>query len=194
MNFLAHLYLSCQDEDLVIGNFLGDFIKNRELEDLKASILEGVYLHRAIDSFTDKHPMVKQGTKRLQPIHHKYAPVVVDIFYDYILVKNWEKYSAISLQTFANNMYVILERGLKEMPERLHSRVESMIAHNWLISYGTVEGQRYTFERLSKRTKFDNQFPKAVDSLLEYEADYDREFNIFFPDVIKMVKERCGCE
>ena len=90
MNHLAHFVLSGDDDDLAIGNFLADFITNRQLPDFTEGVQRGIHLHRAIDAFTDAHPVVKQSTKRLHPFHHKYSPVIVDVYYDFLLAKNWE--------------------------------------------------------------------------------------------------------
>ncbi|MEL7021319.1 MAG: DUF479 domain-containing protein, partial [Bacteroidota bacterium] len=84
MNFLAHLFLSCNDESLLIGNFIADAIRNRDLKQYSKAIQSGVLLHRKIDSYTDNHPIIRKGTKRLRPQHRKYAAVVIDVFYDYL--------------------------------------------------------------------------------------------------------------
>ena len=92
MNHLAHFFLSGNDEDLAIGNFVADFITNRELPNYTEGVKRGIFLHRAIDAFTDSHLVVKQSTKRLHPFHHKYSPVIVDVYYDFLLAKNWDKF------------------------------------------------------------------------------------------------------
>ncbi|HFC00601.1 MAG TPA: DUF479 domain-containing protein, partial [Phaeodactylibacter sp.] len=116
MNYLAHLFLSFDDEDILIGNFIADFIQNKAVKNYSPAIQKGIYLHRQIDTFTDSHPMVKQGTHRLQAAHHKYAPVIVDIFYDYILANNWERYSDESLDDFCKKTYRILEKRINDLP------------------------------------------------------------------------------
>ena len=92
MNFLAHIYLSGDDPNIQLGNFIGDFVKGRNLvEQFGHEIAKGIELHRAIDEFTDKHPIVKLSKVRLREKYRHYAPVIVDIFYDHYLAKNWEK-------------------------------------------------------------------------------------------------------
>ena len=87
MNFLAHLFLSFENEDHVIGNFIADFIRNKEVKNYSLEIQQGIQIHREIDSFTDNHPSVRKGTFRLRPHHRKYAPVVIDILYDHYIGK-----------------------------------------------------------------------------------------------------------
>ena len=194
MNFLAHFYLSCENEDLLIGNFIADFIKNKQVKNYSAGIQKGIVIHRLIDSYTDVHPIVKKGTKRLQKNHSKYSPVIVDIFYDYLLANNWEKYSNESLDDFCKNVYSILERRIEDLPKNLRKRIPTMIEHQWLQAYKTEEGIRYTFKRLRERLSKPELLNNVVDHLLEHQDAFEEEFNVFFPDVIEYVREKCFCD
>jgi acyl carrier protein phosphodiesterase len=98
MNHLAHFVLSGGDADLAIGNFVADFITNRQLPDFTEAVQRGIRLHREIDAFTDAHPIVKQSTKRLHPFHHKYSPVIVDVYYDFLLAKNWDTFFELKIK------------------------------------------------------------------------------------------------
>lgn len=193
MNYLAHLFLSCQDDDLVIGNFIADSIRNKEVKTYPFSIQQGIILHRKIDTYTDEHPIVRQGTRRLHIHHHKYAPVVIDVFFDNLLAYNWERYATEPLTDFAKKMYNLLEERQMDLPLKMQKYVPNMIANNWLEKYGTMEGLQYTFERLDMRTKFPSNFKNAVSNLQADFELYNEEFNLFFPDVQQMVVEFCGC-
>ncbi|MEO1514343.1 MAG: acyl carrier protein phosphodiesterase [Bacteroidota bacterium] len=193
MNFLAHLFLSCESEELVIGNMIADFIRNKDLGDYSPDIQKGVFLHRQIDSFTDQHPVVLQGVHRLQKRHRKYAPVVIDILYDYVLSQNWDRYSGRSLEEFTQWIYQILEKHLSVLPEPLRHRIKGMIQGNWLMGYGTKNGLLYTLERMDERTRFPSNFVGAWEDLHLHYEDFDREFNAFFPDVVAFVQEQCRC-
>ncbi len=193
MNYLAHILLSCEDEELLIGNFLGDFIKNKEVITFSEGIQKGVRLHRLIDSYTDSHPVVKKGIRRLQKRHSKYAGVVIDVLYDYILAKNWANYGPGDLQGFSNNIYEILGRHISVMPTRIQDQVERMIAANWLVSYSKLEGIKYTFERVRKRASIPSFFDGVMDSLVEDEKLLTEEFALFFPDIMKETTIFCDC-
>lgn len=193
MNYLAHLFLSCQDDELLLGNFIADSIRNKEVANYSPAIQKGIVLHRKIDSYTDNHPVVRQGTRRLHPYHHKYAPVVIDIFFDNLLAHNWDRYSEESLADFSNRMYYTLKERHLDLPVKMQSYVPNMIENNWLMKYGTDEGLQYVFERMDKRTKFKSNFVNAVSHLKKDFSAYNEEFNLFFPDVIGMVDEFCGC-
>lgn len=188
VNFLAHLFLSEHHEDLLIGNFLADYLKNKEVAKLPRPVQEGIRLHRKIDSFTDKHPAVLNSVRRLRPVHGKFAPVVLDVCFDYVLIKNWDKYSDIHLKEFTQEVYKILEKNIHIMPEFLQRRLPHMIADDWLVGYGTKEGLEFTFSRMKLRTSFPRFFENAVDSLMKDYQLYEDDFNLFFPDIIDAVK------
>jgi len=193
MNFLAHLFLSCDNEELLIGNFIADFIKQKEVADYSPAIQKGIDLHRQIDTYTDQHPLVLQGVHRLRPFHHKYAPVVIDILFDYLLANNWSRYSGQSLDDFAHYIYDILNDRMKDLPLKLQKRLPEMIEANWLQAYGTDEGILFTFKKMDERTSFPSDFKSALKHLkLDYEA-YETEFNLFFPDLIQYVDSNCKC-
>lgn len=193
MNFLAHLFLSCNDEALLIGNFIADSIRNRDVANYAEGIQRGITLHRKIDSYTDNHPIVRQGTKRLQPLHRKYSAVIIDIFYDYLLVKNWERYSGQSLHEFTQRVYRILEQYQPILPPNLKRALPRMIEHDWLTNYGKLEGIAYTFSRMQHRVSQPQLLLNATESLIRDEGLLMEEFNLFFPDVIQMVERECAC-
>ena len=193
MNFLAHLFLSCDREELLVGNFLADFIRNKDVLDFPGPIVEGIILHRKIDSYTDNHPIVRQGVRRLYEHHSKYAPVIIDVFYDYFLSKNWSAYSDKPIRVFIREVYALLEKNLELMPEFLQPRVREMIAGDWLATYGTLEGIQYTFNRMRYRVSRPELLLGATQTMQQYEKELNKEFNLFFPDVIRYVKTECLC-
>lgn len=191
MNFLAHCFLSCESEELLVGNFLTDYIGNMPITGYTQGVQDGILMHRKIDTYTDSHPEVLKGTRRLYPYHHKYAPVVIDIFYDYLLAQNWEKYSDMPLEAFTQATYRSLEKYQDIMPERLQQRLPLMIKDDWLYRYGTEGGIKYTFSRVQKRISKPTHLDGAWESL---QRDYDQlneEFNLFFPDIIQYVQAYC---
>lgn len=151
-------------------------------------VQRGVLLHRKIDSYTDSHPVVKEGTARMRPFHGKYSPVVVDMFYDYLLAANWRDYSEIPLPEFSRGIYAILKSNLHHMPERLHDRVLRMIAGDWLTSYSTAEGMLFAFDRMKYRASRPEAFDNAFQNLLNHWEDFQRDFQSFFPDLVHYTK------
>ncbi len=168
----------------MVGNFLADFISNKEVAQLPPDIQKGVQMHRQIDSFTDQHPMVKQGARRLHPTHGKYAPVILDVFHDFLLAQNWGSYADLPLPEYARGVYEVLLRHLPIMPTLLHDRLPRMVADDWLVRYGTEDGLRFTFSRVKLRSSAPHFFENAVESLTKHYNEFNEEFNSFFPDII----------
>lgn len=188
MNFLAHLFLSKHDEELLIGNFIGDFVRKAEDVNYSEGIRRGLELHRKIDVFTDTHPAVRQSTRLLHERHHKYSPVLLDVYYDYLLAQNWESFSNQSLPDFTQNIYKTLEKYIRLMPPVLQHRLPLMIADDWLVRYGTFEGLDFTFSRMKRRASEPSHFDQAVDTLQLHLVPLDAHFQQFFPDAIAFVK------
>ncbi len=187
MNFLAHLFLSGDDEDIIMGNMIADFIRNKEVDNYSLDVQKGIQLHRNIDHYTDNHTEVRKGTERLRPHHRKYSPVVIDLFYDHLLVKNWERYTDEGLDDFCNRMYKILNDRMGVMPTRLARRLPLMIEDNWLTKYGTEEGMLFVLKKMDQRTKFPSDFAAGVAHLKDGFENFNAEFNTFFPEVIDYV-------
>jgi acyl carrier protein phosphodiesterase len=190
MNHLAHFFLSNNNDDLSIGNFVADFITNKELPQYTEGVRAGIMLHREIDAFTDTHPKVKESTKRLHEYHHKYSPVIVDIYYDYLLGKNWQAFQkdpSVSLSVFTQNIYDLLKKRHNELPPSLKKRIHYMIADDWLMKYTTLEGIHEAFKRIEKAAAFPGNFGNAVQHLKEFLPQFDAEFICFFPDLMQHV-------
>lgn len=184
MNYLAHLFLSFRSEELLMGNFTGDFMSNKEVALLPGAYQNGVELHRLIDSFTDNHEEVKKCTSLLHPTQGKYAPVVIDIFFDYILYHQWDKYSKFSFPEFKTKSYQIIKTHLEVFPERAAKIALAMANGDFLESYTSIEGLTFTFHRLEKRLKFPSNLAFAVDDLKMHKSEFVKSFNVFFPELI----------
>jgi acyl carrier protein phosphodiesterase len=189
MNFLAHLLLTQSNQDMMLGNYLADFLKNQHLNSLPTAVVKGIMLHRRMDSYTDQHPLVLQGARRLYEKHHKYAPVLMDIYYDFLLVQNWSTYASVPLTTFVESVYVVLNQHMHTFPPPVDERTAYLIQHNWLMSYTTLEGLASTFERMKYRTSQPTLLDNGVSSLKEHYELLNEEFNLFFPETVLWVAQ-----
>ena len=63
MNYLGHLALSGENEDVLFGNFIADAVKGNSYHKFNNSIQKGILLHRFIDHFTDNHPIYLKGKR-----------------------------------------------------------------------------------------------------------------------------------
>jgi acyl carrier protein phosphodiesterase len=190
MNFLAHIYLSDEDEGITIGNFIADGIKGKKYLKYPAAIQKGILLHRAIDSYTDHHPTVRQSTKRLHEKHGHYSGVVVDILYDHFLAKNWDKYHDIPLAQYVDNFYEMLQENYAMLPERIQRMMPYMMADNWLLSYATVPGISKILTQMNARVKGRSNMNFAVIELKEFYDEFEQEFTSFFEELREHCREK----
>lgn len=183
MNFLAHIYLSGDNDLIKIGNFMADGIKGKQFENYPPEIQKGILLHRFIDSYTDSHPLFRKSTKRLHEKYHHYAGVIVDVFYDHFLAKNWNQYSEENLQEYTNRFYQSLETNYNSLSERTQGMMPYMIKNNWLLSYQTVEGINKILTQMDGRTKNASKMRFAANELVEYYDEFQSDFVLFFENV-----------
>lgn len=184
MNFLAHIYLSGDNDLIKIGNFMADGIRGKHFESYPLEIQKGIILHRAIDTFTDAHPIFRQSTKRLHEKYHHYAGVIVDVFYDHFLAKNWNTYSDEKLDDFVARFYQSLHDNHINLSERTKGMMPYMIEHNWLVSYQTVEGINRILTQMDQRTKNESKMRFATNELSEFYPEFEEEFTNFFQELI----------
>lgn len=183
MNFLAHLFLSGDNEKIKVGNFIGDFVKGGNLGEFEEEIQKGIRLHREIDTFTDTHEVVLQSKTRLRAKFRHYSPVIVDIFYDHFLAKNWSQFSSTPLDRFTANFYQMISHYSTIVPYAVNNMLVYMKEKNWLYNYQFLEGIDQALTGMSRRTTFDSNMEVAVESLRDNYEAFEDEFQRFFPDL-----------
>lgn len=183
MNFLAHFHLSGDNEQLAIGNFLGDFIRGSEVPNLPSMMQKGVQLHRFIDQYTDSHPVVKQVNEILKPYFAKYAAVVSDIYFDFFLASNFDAYSSVSLRDYTHHVYEMMERNLPLMTVRAQRYYGFMIDRDIFFEYGNKGGMQHVFNGMSNRARFDSKMERGVEILTKHEDELRELFEAFYPDL-----------
>lgn len=183
MNYLAHLYLSGNNDQLKIGNFIADHVKGSVIDNYSGDVLAGIQLHRLIDSFTDQHPVVAISNARLRPDFKKYAPVISDIFFDHFLASKWDEYHHLSLEEFAKNSYALMRSNEHLLPARALHMLNYMEPQNWLVNYANISGMEKALTGLSRRTKFESNMDKAHLFLQEHYQDFENDFELYFKDV-----------
>jgi len=183
MNFLAHLYLSGDSDEIRIGNFIGDSVKGKYFDNFPKGIQQGISLHRKIDYYTDNHKVVKRSIVRLRPYLGKYAGVAIDMFYDHFLAANWEQYSSEKLDEFIQSSYKIMNDNMEFLPDRTKHMLPHMIADNWLLSYADVSGIDKALKGMARRTTFESNLENASSYLEKNYSSFKADFEEFFPDL-----------
>jgi acyl carrier protein phosphodiesterase len=183
MNFLAHIYLSGENDLLKIGNFMADSIRGSKYLSYPKDIQKGVLLHRHIDSFTDFHPIYRKSKHRLHEKYGHYSGVIMDIMYDHFLSKNWNAFSEIPLEKYAASFYELLQKEESLLTERTKNMIPYMIAQNWLVSYASLEGLETILFQMDYRTKNRVNMPEAMKELKQFETEFESEFFAFFKEL-----------
>jgi acyl carrier protein phosphodiesterase len=188
MNFLAHIFLSGDDDQLKLGNFIADSLRKKEWSAYPPRVVEGIKLHHSIDNFTDHHPVVARSKSRLRETQAKYAPVVVDIVYDHFLSANFTQIAGMAVEQYAADTYALFQRHFDMLPRGIQHMLPYMMQHNWLVAYGQKAGLQRVFNGMSRRASFANSMQEAVDDLYAQYAAFEADFNQFFPELQQHVK------
>ena len=169
---------------------MADGIRGKHYEHLPSDVQKGIVLHRAIDTFTDAHPIFRQSTKRLHERYHHYSGVIVDVFYDHFLAKNWTKYSEEPLDVFVERFYESLRTNYDILNDKTKGMMPYMIKYNWLVNYQYVEGLARILFQMDQRTKNNSKMQFSVEELTECYSDFEQEFTSFFEDLRVFAKEK----
>ncbi len=188
MNFLAHLYLSGDSDDIKFGNMIGDSVKGKNYRKYPADISKGILLHRSIDTFTDSHEIIKECKHIFSEKFNKHSGIVVDIVFDHFLALNWNKYSNKNLHAFARHAYVILVKNYPMIPMRLRFFMAFMIVNNWLESYKKISFIKRVFDRMPYRTSLPREPEFVIRKIEENKTMLNIMFENFFMQLIKSVE------
>lgn len=185
MNYLAHIYLSGSDRELQLGNFLGDFVKGKAYEKYPEPLKTGILLHREIDSFTDSHPIFCETVDILRPTFSRYSGIMADLYYDYCLATDFEKYSPNkSLDNVARNFYITTIINYRNLPDRVKSFIFHFISTNRLKKYSTMEGLEDSLRIMSEKKSSAINPKLSIEFLKDNETIIRDKFNAFMPKVI----------
>lgn len=190
MNFLAHLFLSENNTNIMIGNFIADHIKGNQFSHFDEEIQQGILLHREIDTFTDAHPIVRKSKRRLHKRYGHYGGVIIDIFYDYFLAKNWIQYSEIPLALFTSAIYKLFQNKSSELPVKSQNFINYMIEYNILYNYQFKNGIAKVLNGMNQRTKGKSQMNLAIEDLELLQSEFENDFTLFFRDLQAFTKTK----
>ena len=190
MNFLGHIYLNGPDKALLLGNFMADSIKGNSYLEYPKNVQDGVLLHRFIDSYTDEHPAFRKSTSKLHADFSHYSGVLVDIFYDHFLAKNWLKFHPQPLETFAQDFYSYMQKNFDQMTPAMQYMFPYMKDNNWLMRYPTVEGIEKTLTEMGGRIGRQFQLEKSVNNLVAEYDSFHEDFNTFIVDINLAAKNK----
>ena len=183
MNYLAHIYLSGDNETIRIGNFMADHIKGNKYKNYPEDIQKGILLHRQIDSFTDGHKIARGSKRRLNERYGLYKGVIIDILYDHFLAKNWSLYSKTPLSDYTTAFYKLLMEHYEILPEKIKYMSKYMIKDDWLAAYAHKEGIQKVLSGMNRRTGGISDMDLAINDLEMHYDDFENDFTLFFKEL-----------
>lgn len=190
MNFLAHAHLSGDNDNILFGNFIADAVKGRQYEKYAPEIQAGIKLHRQIDTFTDKHPVVKRSVNRVRGDYGRYSGIVMDIYYDHFLATDWHNFHPTELKDYSAHVYAILTKHFLILPDRTRRMLPFLIAQNWLTSYAKYKGLARVFQGMDRRTGLLSGMSSAVVGLEKNYEDLKNDFLEFYPELETFSKHK----
>lgn len=188
VNYLAHIYLSGESDEIMLGNFIGDYVKGNKYNDFPEKVAYGIRLHRSIDLFTDNHPDVKQCIDLFRPEYGRYAGIVVDVFFDHFLAANWSEYSVHTLRQSAKHAHAVFLSNFMLLPFRVKQFLPFLIQHKRLESYAKMESLYQVLEIMSRRTTLPPKSEWAMQILAQEYDLFDVLFRRFFAEMIEYVE------
>ena len=191
MNYLVHFLLAGDDDELRLGNLLGDFVKGpveRFTPGLTDRLRVGIQMHRTIDAFSDRHPAVHRSKRILTPEYGKLSGVIVDVFYDHVLARRWLEHHPQTLSVYTQDVYRTLRGNLDRMPTAVHPLINAMSQHDWLLGYASQQGIERALLGMAARRPVAAGIGTAARLLPAHFDRFSDDFDEFLPDL----RARCG--
>ena len=185
MNFLAHIALSGENPEVIMGNFCGDYIKGK-LDSEKNSVwpdrfLRGVRLHRFIDNFTDTDRALKEMIREIAVFYGRAAPVAADVCFDHFLAVNFRRFYDADLRHYISSFYRLADKYSYLIPPDMHPLASALVENDWLFKYREWETVERTLTSMSRRYSFLSDLSRPPELFRANRAGYERYFLEFYP-------------
>ncbi len=179
----------------MLGNLMGDFVKGRlDHADYPDQILLGLKQHRHVDSFANRSSAFQASRQRIDPEFGYFRSIMVDVFYDHLLARNWEKYYSLPLEQFAEQIYRHLENNFDLLPVELQRITPRMIQRNWLVSYRDLDVIETVLTRIDQRIKRPTPLAKGLNQLKQHYTDMESDCDKFISQARTFLREVNSCQ
>lgn len=187
MNYLAHLYLASDAPEAIVGSLMGDFVKGSVNQSLPQMLRDSIVQHRRIDSFTDAHPIVQRSKTRLNQEYRRYGGILIDMFYDHFLARNWAQHAIHPLDVFSARAYRVINEYHETLPPKMQRTAHYLVTHDLLGSYRTVTGIDRALKGVSTRLSRPSPLGTASEELTRLYNELHNDFDEFLPELIAFV-------
>lgn len=183
MNYLAHAALAQPQPQSLVGNLLGDFCKGVAIDTLPRPIQAGLANHRAVDRFTDSHPLVREARACFSTERRRFAPVALDVLFDHFLIRHWLQFYATPYPQAKSELYLQLATAEPLMPEAMAVVMRKVRQQDWLAAYQQLEGVAMALDRIAQRIRFANRFSGAGQDIERHYHRLEQAFLSFYPEL-----------
>ena len=188
MNHLAHVFLAPDSPEVRVGSILGDFTRGVDVTRLPDLVQKGVRHHRAVDSFTDRHPEVLASKEYFSRERRRFAGVALDILYDHYLLRHWQRFSEGDRDIFVQRVYSELQQLEHLMPAPMVKVTRRMVWHDWFGAYEDLDSIGYALDRVANRVRFPNQFSGIIEEIRAHDAELEQRFLNFFTELQRFAR------
>lgn len=192
MNYLAHLHIACSTKSSFVGNFLGDFVKGNPDGQFSQGIVQGIRLHRFVDSYTDQHPIVKSLKPLFSGELRRFAPIALDMFWDHCLAKYWDQFHYDSLTSFCQQaeLKIKVESQLEAhlLPARFIKVSQLVWQQSWFESYREMDNIHFALQRMALRSPRMAALGKCGEALSENYEFFLQQFFVLYPDILERAR------
>ena len=184
MNYLAHFHLSYGDDQLLLGALLGDYIKGPLRGRLDPGLERGIWLHRKIDAFTDRHPPLRELQLDFAPPFRRYGGIMTDVVFDHFLSLHWRDFHHRPLHQFTGEVYRLLDaRPLPHTDAR--QQAERLVRYDVLGSFHHWDTVEAALARIHTRLSRDNPLSGAAAELRRHYGELEKGFLDFYPQLCR---------
>ncbi len=169
---------------MLVGSFLGDYVKGRLTGQHGEAIERGIRLHRAIDAFTDQSELVKTSHRRFDKAYYRFGGIMTDVIFDHFLARQWHDYYDDQLDEFSKRTLQTLVDNADRLTESALRTAERMLEFNAMAGYGSEAYVERSFNYLSTRLSRENPLSTAFSQYLEHETELNADFQVFYPELI----------
>jgi acyl carrier protein phosphodiesterase len=190
MNYLAHFHLAGSDTGLVVGAFLGDYIKGPLAQQYSPKFLNGIILHRRIDRFSDTHS-VQQSVNAILPAEcRRYNGIIFDVLCDHFLSNNWQQYDHRKLEDYSASIYQTLNAHEHLLPTKAKVFSARMQQYNLLCAYQKRITVEKTLNSIGNRLSKANPLTELNNELWTHCAQLEESFHGFYQQLLSYSAEQ----
>lgn len=183
MNHLAHALLAGDDPDWRLGGLLGDFVHGPVPSGLRTGVEHGIRLHRAIDVYTDAHPVVVALRGRFAAPFRRYAGILIDVWFDHVLAREFARWCDTPLATFSDSVIDLLQQHRDELPPDLQRFAFYMERAGLPAAYADSAVVGRALAGIGTRLSRANPLDQSLPVLQALDAELQAGFDAFFPEL-----------